>query len=591
MYRDNRSGQLSSKDFYLPFGGKLNGENRWVTLSKLIPWEKYESEYAEQFNKEIGAPAKPFRVALGALIIKERLGTSDKETVEQIRENPYLQYFLGLTEYSNEAPFEASMMVHFRKRLNLEIVGRINEEVAKGKERTSEPVKDGDEPANSPQERTVAQVETVNAEKKEEQAIPAKEEKIETLNVESEEVSVNKGQLLLDASCVPADIRYPTDLSLLNQAREKTEVIIDALYQQVELEQKPRTYRKQARKRYLQVAKQRRASCKVMRKAIRQQLGYVRRNLAHIDSLIAAGALLSKLSRQRYRRLLVVSELYRQQQWMYDQNVHRIDDRIVSLAQPHVRPIVRGKAGTPVEFGAKVAVSCVDGKVFLERLSWDNFNESLDLPEQVEKYRIRFGYYPKSLHVDQIYRTKANRAYCKQLGIRISGSPLGRPKKDQIEQAALRKQTVEDLGVRNQIEGKFGQGKRRFSLGLIKSKLAETAETSIAITFLVMNLEHLLRPFFVFWANIWIYLHFFSNVKVCKLKIIKNYYRLIEINLPNRILFQQALSKSRVLCENAFAGVKRYRADSEIYRSRKQDFDDHLMLTSAGLWNFYLEAA
>jgi hypothetical protein len=89
-----------SKDFYLPFGGKLNGENRWVTLSKLIPWEKYESEYAEQFNKEIGAPAKPFRVALGALIIKERLGTSDKETVEQIRENPYLQYFLGLTEYT-----------------------------------------------------------------------------------------------------------------------------------------------------------------------------------------------------------------------------------------------------------------------------------------------------------------------------------------------------------------------------------------------------------------------------------------------------------------------------------------------------------
>jgi len=101
MYRDNRSGQLSFIDFYLPFGGKLSGENRWVTLSKLIPWEKYENEYAEQFSKEIGAPAKPFRMALGALIIKERLWTSDEETVEQIRENPYLQYFLGLSEYSN----------------------------------------------------------------------------------------------------------------------------------------------------------------------------------------------------------------------------------------------------------------------------------------------------------------------------------------------------------------------------------------------------------------------------------------------------------------------------------------------------------
>ncbi len=70
-------------------------------------------------------------MALGALIIKEKLGTSDEETVEQIRENPYLQYFLGLSEYSNKAPFEASMMVHFRKRLNLEIVGRINERIVK----------------------------------------------------------------------------------------------------------------------------------------------------------------------------------------------------------------------------------------------------------------------------------------------------------------------------------------------------------------------------------------------------------------------------------------------------------------------------
>ncbi len=127
------------------------------------------------------------------------------------------------------------------------------------------------------------------------------------------------------------------------------------VYKQVDLEQKPRTYRKQARKRYLQVAKQRRASHKVMRKAIRQQLGYVRRNLAHIDTLITIGASLSKLSRQRYQRLLVLSEVYRQQQWIYDQNVRRIDDRIVSLAQPHIRPIVRGKAGTPVEFGAKIA--------------------------------------------------------------------------------------------------------------------------------------------------------------------------------------------------------------------------------------------
>ncbi len=129
MYRQSPTGQLSFENFYLPFGGKLSGENRWVRLAELVPWEQFENEYAAQFSQGQGAPAKPFRMALGALIIKEKLGTSDEETVEQIRENPCLQYFLCLSEYRDKAPFEASMMVHFRKRLNLETVGRINERI------------------------------------------------------------------------------------------------------------------------------------------------------------------------------------------------------------------------------------------------------------------------------------------------------------------------------------------------------------------------------------------------------------------------------------------------------------------------------
>lgn len=476
----------------------------------MIPWEKFETEYAELFSKGIGSPAKSFRMALGALIIKERLGTSDVETVEQIRENPYLQFFLGLSEYSDKAPFEASMMVHFRKRLTLEIIGRMNEEIVSQsnkrlKEESSEKVvSSGEEQENS-------------------QGKECLNEKAEENNEPKDEPEPNQGQLLLDASCAPADIRYPTDLSLLNQARELTEVIIDSLYKQLpdKLEKKPRTYRRQARKRYLQVAKQRRASRKAMRKAIRQQLGYVRRNLNHIDALVEAGVSLTQLSQQRYRRLLVISEIYRQQQSMYDQNVQRIDDRIVSQAQPHVRPIVRGKAGTPVEFGAKISVSCADGKVFLDRLSWDNFNESGDLQKQIEEYKERYGYYPKSVHVDQIYRTRVNRAYCKERSIRISGPPLGRPKKQEEEQSVIRKQALEDNRVRNQIEGKFGQAKRRFSLGLIKSKLSETAETAIAIIFLVMNLEQVLHLFFVFGEMASSFWRFLSSIKISQAKKLK----------------------------------------------------------------------
>jgi IS5 family transposase len=473
MYRQSPTGQLSFENFYLPFGGKLSGENRWVRLAELVPWEQFESEYAEQFSEGQGAPAKPFRMALGALIIKEKLGTSDEETVEQIRENPYLQYFLGLSEYSDKAPFEASMMVHFRKRLNLEIVGRINERIVKP------PKESGQKEIEEKQDRK-----------------ENKEEKLEEKTVEKEQKKIepaNQGKLLLDATVAPADIRYPTDIKLLNEAREQTEIVIDALYKQVkdQLPKKPRTYRREARTAYLQIAKQRQPNSKKIRKAMRQQLGYVRRNLAHIDTLIAAGAKLSELKKNLYRNLLVVSEVYRQQQLMYAQGCHRIDDRIVSITQPHVRPIVRGKSGTPVEFGAKLSVSCVDGHAFLDHLSWDNFNESGDLQQQVELFKSRFGHYPEAVYVDQIYRTRSNRNYCRNLGVRITAPPLGRPVLDDL--TAIRKQTLEDAKVRNQIEGKFGQAKRRFSLNRVMSKLANTAETAIAITFLVMNLEMLLK--------------------------------------------------------------------------------------------------
>lgn len=156
-----------------------------------------------------------------------------------------------------------------------------------------------------------------------------------------------------------------------------------------------------------------------------------------------------------------------------------------------MRPIVRGKSGTPVEFGAKLSVSCVDGHAFLDHLNWHNFNESGDLQQQVELFKSRFGHYPEAVYVDQIYRTRSNRAYCRNLGIRITAPPLGRPVLDDL--GAIRKQTLEDANVRNQIEGKFGQAKRRFSLNRVMTKLANTSETAIAITFLVMNLEALLR--------------------------------------------------------------------------------------------------
>ena len=235
----------------------------------------------------------------------------------------------------------------------------------------------------------------------------------------------------------------------------------------------------------------------MIRKGLRQQLNYVRRNLGHIDRLIEAGATLAALNPREYKTLLVIHEVYRQQQHMYDHKQRRIDDRIVSISQPHVRPIVRGKAGTPVEFGAKFAISCVAGYVFIDHLSWDNFNESKHLIVQIERFRDRTGHYPASVHADQIYRTRDNLRWCKQQGIRLSGPPLGRPSLDEAQQALLRQQARDDESIRVAVEGKFGQAKRRFGLGRVMAKLAQTAETMIAITCLVMNLEKRLRRFIV----------------------------------------------------------------------------------------------
>ncbi len=195
--------------------------------------------------------------------------------------------------------------------------------------------------------------------------------------------------------------------------------------------------------------------------------------------------------------LLVVAEVYRQKLWLYENTKQSIEDRIVSLIQLHIRPNVRQKGGTAVEFGVKFSALCFDSYLFLDRISWDNFNESGDLKSQVKAFKTYMGYYPESVYVDEIYRNRDNRALYKERSIRISGLPLGRPPKNVSKEK--KKQALKDERVRNCIEGKFGQAKLRFSLGRVMAKLSHTSLSVIAISSLVMNLSTLfLRLFCVF---------------------------------------------------------------------------------------------
>ena len=131
MYISTTTVHCSVADFQIRDGFRLDENNRWVIRSNLIPWSEFESEYASFFDEKIGAPAKSFRLALGSLLIQQILNLSERETVAQIKENPYLQYFLGLNSSEYKAPFDSSMLVYFRKRIKTELVNQINRQIVK----------------------------------------------------------------------------------------------------------------------------------------------------------------------------------------------------------------------------------------------------------------------------------------------------------------------------------------------------------------------------------------------------------------------------------------------------------------------------
>jgi len=185
------------------------------------------------------------------------------------------------------------------------------------------------------------------------------------------------------------------------------------------------------------------------------------------------------------RQFWIIQTINEQQRKMYREKTNRCDDRIVSISQPHVRPIVRGKQGKKVEFGSKLGLSLANGFVKADTLSWDAYNESKDLVMQAEAYKSLYGYYPELILADKIYATNVNRSWCKENGIRLSATPKGRPKKQSAYQKSKRKK---EYGRRNQIEGKIGQTKQGYRLNQIKAKLKNTAEAWIGATIFVANL-------------------------------------------------------------------------------------------------------
>ena len=460
MY-ERKARQVSIFEDATLFGGvRLDPDNKWIQISKLIPWEDFEEQYAAQFtNPSEGKPAKSARMAIGSIVIKKRYGFSDEDITEEIRENPYLQYFLGYEEYSSAPPFDPSMMTWFRERVTLEMLAEVNDYIIGRKKK--------DEKEVSPSVGGT----TDNGEKQ------------------------HDGTLILDATCCPQNIRFPTDASLLNEGREQLEGMVDSAHQAGATEgNKPRTYRNLARRDWLRFARDRKPTHKKIRKEIRQQLGYIRRDLGHLEDIL--GMHPDVLTAKQLEQLAVIRAMYEQQKEMFDKGTRRVEDRIVSLHQPWVRPIIRGKTGAPVEFGAKIELSMSGGYARVEEIRWDAFNEGTTLKASVERYRERTGKYPERVLADKIFRTRENLAWCKERGIRLNGPRLGRPPKERQEYLDALKLEREEAGERNEIEGCIGVCKRRYGLGLVMMRLKHTSEVDIYATILTRNLFKRVRVLF-----------------------------------------------------------------------------------------------
>ena len=273
-YREERE-QLSIEEFFQPFGGRLRKANRWVRLAAIMPWEYIEKVYIQNLSEGTGRQAISSRVAFGAIFIKEYCHFTYEGTVQELQENSYMQYFVGLHEF-HAKPSRAK--------------GKANRNTAKK---------------------------------------------------EKERRKKNQGKLLLDATVALADIKYPTDIDLLNKSREHLETAVNILWQYVEHPSRKLPYSaKKARKSYLKLAKSKKWTQAKCRKAIGEQLRYIELASSQLQKYASMVLDYEKLFPSWLRdRLSVIPAVYRQQKEMYDNHSHTCEDRIVSLEQPHVRPI------------------------------------------------------------------------------------------------------------------------------------------------------------------------------------------------------------------------------------------------------------
>jgi hypothetical protein len=476
---------------------ELSKENRWVKLGDSLPWDEIEKIYNKRLNNTHGgAGNKPARMIIGAVLIKHKMNLSDEETIQAIRENPYMQYMLGLKEFSDKPVFDSSLFVTIRKRMGKDDFNDMSEsllklQIKKAEEEKGKSDKGNDENMGS-SSRDASTHETSSS-----------------MRLEPEVDSSHKGILKVDATCSDAEMRYPTDIDLLHDGVEVIDRIIDHLCAQNDF-LRPNTRLKEIHSKYLNVIKLRSKPKKKVHECMEYLLTMLYRNINTCLNMVARTStdVFDSMKKRDRELFITVLKMYHQQKEMFREKIHVCSDRIVSIFQPHVRPIVRGKAKAKVEFGAKIGVSVVDGYTFIDHHSWDAYNECEDLIPHLRAYKKRFGCLPEKLEGDKIYMNRRNRRILRFLKIEAGGKPLGRPSKEQ-QGEEYREKMAKNVGERNEVEATFGTGKRIYRANNIRAKLPDTGEAWTSACYFSKNvmkflkeLLHVLTEMIQMWRNI-----------------------------------------------------------------------------------------
>ena len=493
MIRYTSQHQLRFENFTTPFEQNLLVSNRWVILASVTPWDELAKVYHRQMSLDQGRGAVDTRLIIGALIVKHLLKLDDREVIATLQENIYLQYFVGFSSFQTKIAFDPSLFVTLRNRMGLNEFDDWSLAVI----------------------AQIESLEAINAENETNKTINKKNTKTDELNTETSELNTEtdakeapislKDTLIIDTTAAEQKIKYPTDLGLLNDTRTFLEHLIDSFYKVIVSQNKensrqnkaiisidkPRDYRKIARKDYLNVAMKRRKAAKEIRAANKKQLIYIKRNVQIVNRLqdiLVKNDLPSPFTKSTYEKWETCQLIYSQQKEMIDKRINKCDNRIVSLHQPHVRAIPRGKPGKNIEFGSKIGLSVVNNTNRIFKLSWNAYNDGIDLIGQVEAYKKQYKKYPKLVLADKIYLTKKNRDYLEKNNIQHRGAALGKNKK--INYTHIQQQ---ETNQRNHVEGQFGTAKDAYDLKKVKAKTQATSESWVANIFFVMNIVRLLK--------------------------------------------------------------------------------------------------